>query len=97
MVGAVVYDLQSVLDGNYLQAKPVSGVEWVIHNIYHPNTIELRIVDGSGNECSFYEEADKGFITNCYIHLTDSHYLRIYNRSGGTMYLAYDGIITMES
>ena len=96
MVGAVIHDLQSIGNGAYLQAKPAPAIEWVIHNIYHPNSIELKIVDGSGNECSFYEEADKGFITNCYMHLTDSHYLRIYNVSGGDMYLAYDGIITLE-
>jgi len=96
MVGAVVHDLQSILNGNYLEAKPGVGTEWVIHNIYHANTITLKIVDSGGNECSFFDEADKGLLTHCYIHLTSTHYLRIYNTSGGTQYLSYDGIVTLE-
>lgn len=96
MVGQAVSGMASVAGAAYLQAKPGAGIEWIIHNIYHPNTIELRMVDGSGNECSFFEEAAKGLLTNMYIHLTDAHYLRIYNNSGGAIYLSYDGIIALE-
>ena len=96
MVGETVHGFQNVGSGSYLEAKPAAGVEWVIHNIYHPNDVRLKIVDSGGNECEFLEEAGKSFLTHIYIHLTSTHYLRIYNISGGAVNLSYDGIVTLE-
>jgi len=96
MVGDVYADYASVLNGNYLEMKPAAGREAVIHNIFHPNDVELRLVDGSGNELAFLQEAGIDLVTNMYIHVSNTQYLRIYNMSGVTIYLAADGIITKD-
>ena len=96
MVGDTYAVLQSVAGGSYLEIKPSAGQELIIHNIFHPGAIELRLVDGSGNECSFFEEDGKNLVTNMYFHLTNSQYLRVYNGSGGAMNVAVDGIVSKE-
>jgi len=96
MVGDTYTKFESIANGGYLECKPSAGQEVVIHNIYHPSTIELKLVDGSGNEIAFLDESGKSFLTNMYLHLTEMQYLRVYNNSGSTMYLSVDGIITKD-
>ena len=96
MVGDIYQDFASVLAGQYLELKPAAGREAVIHNVYHPNDVELRMVDGSGNELAFLQESGVDFVTNMYIHVSNTQYLRVYNMAGVGMYLAADGIITKD-
>ena len=96
MVGDAYTKFENVLNGAYLELKPVAGQEVVIHNIYHPNNVELRVVDGGGNECVSYAEAGTSILTNIYLHITNSQYIRIYNTSGVAINIAADGIITKE-
>jgi hypothetical protein len=96
MVGDTYTKFENVANGDYLELLPVAGQEVVIHNIYHPNNVELRIVDGSGNECACYVEAGMSVLTNIYMHITEAQYLRIYNTSGVAINIAADGIITKE-
>ena len=96
MVGDVYQNFASVLAGQYLELKPAAGREAVIHNVFHPNDVELRMVDGSGNELGFLQESGLNLVTNMYIHVSNTQYLRVYNMSGVTIYLAADGIITKE-
>lgn len=94
MVGDTYVKFDTVASGNYLECKPVAGSEVVIHNIYHPGDVTLKLVDGSGNELTFFAEAGQSFLTNIFLHITAGQYLRIYNASGGPLFLAADGIYT---
>ena len=96
MVGDAYTNMELVGAAAYLECKPAAGQEIVIHNVYHPNDVTLKMVDGSGNECDFYDEAGKSMVTNIYFHITTSQYLRIYNSTGGALYLAADGVVTKE-
>jgi hypothetical protein len=96
MVGDIYQSFASVLNGQYLELKPAAGKQVVIHNIYHPNDITLKMVDGSGNELAFLDDTGKNMVTNMYIHISNTQYLRVYNISGITMYLAADGIYTKD-
>jgi len=95
MVGEVIQGFASVGAGSYIDIQPAAAIEWVVHNIYHPNNVEVMIVNG-GNECAFMEEAGKNFLTNIYLHVTNAQFVRVYNRSGGAIYIAYDGVLTVE-
>lgn len=96
MVGDIYTDMQYIADSSYLEVKPAAGREMVLHNIYHENTVTLKMVDGSGNLCAFLDEAGKNFLTNMYVHVSNTQYLRIYNISGGSIYIAVDGVVTKE-
>ena len=82
--------------GFFSEIKPSAGTELIIHNVYHADSVGLRLVDGSGNESNFYEEAGKGLMTNMYFHLTNTQYLRIYNIASGAQNIAVDGIVSKE-
>jgi hypothetical protein len=97
MVGDVYTAMANVNAANYLEVAPIAGREYVIHNIFHENDIELKLVDGGGNELAFFEEAGKNFLTNMYIHLASTQYLRIYNRAVSSQRIGADGIITKDT
>lgn len=96
MVGDTYTNFGNVVAAAFLECKPGAGYEFIIHNIYHPVDVEIKMVDGSGNECAFMVEAGKSVITNMYFHLTETQYLRIYNTSGGGAWIAADGIVSKE-
>jgi hypothetical protein len=96
MVGDIFKSADLIADAAYLELKPAAGQEAVIHNIYFAVQIEIKTVDGSGNELSFFEDSGKQFLTNVYFHIAEDHYLRVYNTSGGSARLAADGVITKE-
>jgi len=90
-VGDMRSDLQPVTAGAYLEAKPSGTEEWVIHNVYSPETsIILRYFDGT-NVVDFVTQA--GPFLNVQIHVSATRWLRIVNNDAATQNLAYDGIL----
>jgi len=92
--GDVFQQFGSVNAAAYLEVRPASGNELVIHNVYHAQDIDLKLVDAAGHECDFMAESGKNVITNIYLHLTNAQYLRVYNIAGTAQYVAVDGIYT---
>jgi len=92
-VGDVKSDLQSVANGNYLDIRPPSGEEWVIHNIYHSDDAELYFSNGT-DEIRFSSHSGEGGWIGYFFHVTNSHYLRVKNVSGATALIGYDGVQT---
>ena len=96
MVGDIYKNAGLITAGSYLELKPAAGQEAVIHNIYFSTQIDIKTVDGSGNELSFFADSGKQFLTNIYFHIAEDHYLRVYNDTGGSVRLAADGVVTKE-
>ena len=96
MVGDAYTQFELVAPSAYLEVKPAAGYEVIIHNIYHAGGVNLKLVDGSGNELDYYDEAGKSVLMGIYMHLTETQYLRVYNLEAGDMRIAVDGIVSVE-
>ncbi len=85
----------STTDDSWLDIQPGASVEWVIHNVYVGLgvAVEFEYFDGT-NIILFDSDAVDGtrFMVNW--HVTNTNRVRVKNVSGGTVYLAADGIVT---
>ncbi len=85
----------STTDDGFLDIQPGSSIEWLIHNVYVPEgtAVEFEYFDGT-NIIKFDSDAVDGtrFMVNW--HATNSIRVRVKNVSGGTIFLAADGIVT---
>ena len=79
-------------DGTY-NVQPGSGEEWVIHNVYGAGSMELYLINGANSILIDSMTGAGGFFGMCY-HLTNTQYLQIKNKNGGSAHFAYDGIQT---
>jgi len=92
-VGDVVSDIQSIAAGAFLAIQPSSGVEWVIHNIYHEHHVELYFYDGT-NSLLFDSEAGGGVHAKYAFHCTNTRYIRVKNTNTSARLIGYDGVQT---
>ena len=93
VVGEVTSDLQSVATTEFLTIQPATGVEWVIHNIYHEAEVELYFTDGT-NDLKFDSDSGKGVYAKFCFHLTNTHYLKVKNTNAESKLIGYDGVVT---
>jgi len=85
--------LTSIAAGAFLDIKPASGDEYVIHNIHHEAGAELYFSDGT-NQVKIATDSAEGSWLGLQIHVTNSIYLRVKNTDGAAKYLGYDGVET---
>lgn len=85
----------SIADLAFLDIQPGASIEWVIHNVYVPEgvAVEFEYFDGT-NVILFDSDSVDGtrFMVNW--HATNSVRVRVKNVSGGTIFIAADGIVT---
>ena len=85
----------SITDTSLLDIQPGAGIEWVIHNVYVPEgkAVEFEYFDGT-NIILFDSDSVDGsrFMVNW--HATNTSRVRVKNVSGGTIFIAADGIVT---
>lgn len=92
-VGDVASGLSSISAGAYLDIQPGSGVEWVIHNIYHESDIQLEYYDGT-LACSFDTDTGAGVYAKYAFHCTNVRRIRVKNTAGTAKLIGYDGVVT---
>jgi hypothetical protein len=92
-VGDVKSGLSSVAAGEYLDIRPSTGEEWVIHNIYHASDIQLELYDGT-NSLIFDTDAGAGVYAKYAFHVTNSIRIRVKNTSASAQLIGYDGVQT---
>lgn len=97
MAAGTVYQLgpTSTANGSYLDIQPASGDEVVIHNIYYAGAVEFEYYDGT-NTIKFDSDTTSGARLVCAFHCTNSKRVRVKNVSGGSIYIAADGIYTTD-
>jgi hypothetical protein len=93
VVGDVVADIQSVAAGAYLDIQPASGVEWVIHNIYHEHDVELSRYDGT-NSLTFDSDSGAGVYAKYAFHCNNTDRIRVKNMNTSARLIGYDGVQT---
>jgi len=92
-VGDVASGMQSIAADTYLNIQPPVGEEWVIHNIYHQNDVELYLTDGT-NYLKFDEDIGEGVYAYYDFHVTNSLYLAVRNTHSAAQLIGFDGIKT---
>jgi hypothetical protein len=91
--GDVIGGISSLASGGSMDIRPPAGDEWIIHNLYFSNTIELSFYDGSNN-LIFGHYNFQGLAPWLCRHLTNSRYYRIKALKTGTTLAGYDGVET---
>lgn len=99
-IGDTVNGFFTITAGTSNTIRPISGQEFVIHNVYWNNTsgsspnLEFSMTDGTNN-CIFDTDLTRGSMRGHCYHLNNTYYMKINNISAGTtMIIAYDGIQT---
>jgi hypothetical protein len=92
-VGNVASNLSSILASAYLDIQPDSGVEWVIHNIYHEDNVQLEFYDGS-NSLVFDVDYGMGIWAWYEFHCTNTRRIRVKNLASSAKLIGYDGVVT---
>jgi len=92
-VGDVINGHSSVANDAFQTIQPGSGVEWCVHNIVYAGAMELEYFDGT-NTIKLDADSAFGARLNLCLHCTNSKYYRVKNKSGGAMYIGYDGVQT---
>lgn len=82
-------------NNNYMDIRPDATYEAVIHNIQWEGAVEIYKMNGA-NEFTFDSDAGAGGYNFVAMHVTNAHYYRIKNVSGGNIDASYDGIFTKE-
>jgi len=90
-VGDAKSALVSVADGEFLDIRPPTGEEWIIHNITCSANCELYYTDGT-NYILVDTLVGPGGWLNFNFHVTNSRWYAVKNVSGGTALIGYDGI-----
>jgi len=92
--GDIVGAHASVADDGYLDVQPSAGIEWIIHNLFVPDSI------AGGVEVYSYDGTSAilvGTFTSTQMmvnfHCSNTFYLRMKNVSGSSADLGYDGIV----
>jgi hypothetical protein len=92
-VGDVTSDIQSINAGSYLDIQPGSGIEWVIHNIYHEDQVQLEFYDGS-NSLIFDSDTGPGIWAWYEFHCNNTRRIRAKNTAATSKLIGYDGVVT---
>jgi len=92
-VGDVFSGLSSIAAAGYLDIQPSSGVEAVIHNIYHESDIQLEFYDGT-NSLIFDTDAGAGIYAKYAFHVTNAMRIRVKNTAASAKLIGYDGVKT---
>ena len=94
-VGDIVsgYDNDRAANGTY-DIKPTGTEEWVIHNIYAEDAIEVYWNDGTHSFIIATVTAGGGILNGLFTHVNATNYLTLKNKNVGAKDMGFDGIVT---
>ena len=93
VIGDKTTGIVSVVAGGFMEVRPDAGVEWVIHNVYHADSAELHISDGT-NSFMFDFQNGQGAWLKYAFQMTNGHFLKIKNTGTDVQFIAFDGVVT---
>lgn len=93
--GDAVGAIESVADDGVLTIQPSAGIEWIVHNLFVPDDtaadgVQVHVVDATG---SILLDTITSSMMSINLHLSNTQYVTMTNKSGGTTLLGYDGIV----
>jgi hypothetical protein len=93
-VGDVKSGLQSIAAGAVLDIQPPAGEEWVVHNVYREESIDLQFFDGTNTLTFAAAMIGTGLIANLQCHVTNTRRLRVKNNAGTAKLVGFCGVQT---
>lgn len=94
-VGDTRSDLRLIASGAYLEIRPPTNEEWIIHNLWHGASAELFFTDGT-NYIKGDTTTGEGAWLNFNFHVTNTRFLALRNRGPGGALMGFDGIVSKE-
>ena len=94
--GDAVGTTTSIAAGVSKIIQPASGIEWIIHNVYHEGAANIYITDDGGVTLLFASSGGKGSWSATFFHLRNNHYLKVMNTESSAKLISYDGIVSKE-
>lgn len=93
--GDAVGSIENINDDAAITIKPGAGIEWIVHNLFVPdgsptNSVQVHVVDGSGS--MLIGEISSSMLQMTF-HISNTQWLTMTNKTGGTILLGYDGIV----
>jgi len=88
--GPAVQANQSVANGANLDIQPPAGEEWFIELIVYGGDCDIKWSDGT-NDVTIASYTGSGSLEKCEYTVTNSHFIRITNTSGGAARFGYSG------
>jgi|GEM_PF-1293211 len=85
----------SIAAAGSLTIQPTSGKEWIIHNLYVPNTATIEVYRTDGSNPILVDTNTGGYM-GYFFHLTNTNYMTIKNTGASAIYASYDGIVSKE-
>lgn len=92
MAYVTVKDFQSIAAGAYLDIKPPSGQEWIIHNIRYEGPVEFYITTNATDQFKYDSDSGAGATLGRMDHLKPDYYIRVKNNDSVTRKITYDGL-----
>lgn len=91
-VGDAVVNNSSVNNGSFLDIQPGSGVEWLVHHVFHEAAVELYWYDGT-NDILIGSPTGANW-EQIQTRVSNSIRLRVKNVAGSTKRIGYSAVIT---
>lgn len=91
MVYVTVKGFQQIAAGAFLDIKPPSGEEWIIHNIRYEGPIELYITTNSTDQFKYDFDNSGGAMLCRGDHLKPDYYIRVKNTDSVARKITFDG------
>lgn len=90
-VGSVIGLNTFISSSNTLTVQPISGVEWVVHNIYCGDSAIISKTDGA-QPVIMTTLTGQSWLANAQIHVSFSSYVTIKSTSTSNYPYAFDGV-----
>lgn len=95
-VGDLVGKVQSIGTASFLEIKPSSGEEWIIHNVYSEGEATIKAVEGA-TEVEVDNIGAAGNWLGYWFHISSTHYYKVYNDGTAAVLMGYDGIVSKST
>ncbi len=94
-MGQMIGAISEVAPDAYLDIKPPSGTEYVIHNITVDEGASFELYFSNGT-LDINIESGTMSIVDVHYHASNALYYRVKNTSDATVKMGYDGVIVYE-
>lgn len=78
--------------GQTLDIQPPGTEEWVVTNIYYPDSISIEFWNGIDKRIPFDQRTGKGALSKFNFHLRSDNRLLVINDSLASQNIGYDGV-----
>lgn len=94
-VGDMRGTIAVVAVNEFLDIRPSTNEEWVVHNIYHESDVQLEFFDGT-NSLLFDSDIGLGVYAKYAFHVNNTLRIRVKNIAADAKKIGFDGIVTKQ-